>query len=497
MSVLPLDKPAVEYLVYDKDTKNQYVTLFKWAKGCQLRNGVTKRINIVAGTLLQTHLVFVCKRKDDKGPECLGPLGRDQDADIIADDYDVPNMTLIDIRKCQKFITVNSFNLLSRASGADIVPDTLISNLVVYERTEQLKVYGKIILDQVNGPWMSTDNARGSKYKYTVSPKSSATVDMLALLTPLYHLPNFCGFYQDYENDMDSETVIDTNLDMVNSEYNFGSHFESDLLIEPVGYTFRMTKDQWTAIGFLILFCFTKSGEVANLGQAFEKRLATLKNAAKLRIDVKEVMSRIDIASFAKIQSFISDYPKLKTAIIQQIIANKDAVSTNACNIMRESNLSSFLAIVKFISAEFVTALHFDIDVVPEYTAFKKKQELLEARYGAETWTYYKLICPDDQTASTADVPQLVNAAKAWCISHGLPTLANLKTKNQIPKRFEVKAMRTLPLIYQKRFVDLNDFKAMISNCGLNIDLSALGEEQWTELLGLATEPYKEEKDKK
>lgn len=124
----------------------------------------------------------------------------------------------------------------------------------------------------------------------------------------------------------------------------------------------------------------------------------------------------MDIDSMSQISFKMFEFPQLKIFFLTQLLSNTDALSTNLSNILRESNLSSCCAIAKFVSASTLTALHIDGRVLAEWMLFTNMKTILINRYGQNTWTYYKLICPDDKTAATTDLPFLTAAAKAWSV---------------------------------------------------------------------------------
>lgn len=324
---------------------------------------------------------------------------------------------------------------------------------------------------------------KGKQYKYSFETRRG-TSNLAAICLPLLTLDNVHLALGEYRNKPDEGVSFFSRQDNVTFEDSLDSYYprSPSVVNDPIEFT----REEWKALAFITAFCFTKTGDVQYLVQAVTKRLSTLKVVAALRFDIPILLGKIDVDSMATISTKVAEFPQFKKVFLTQMLSNTDVLSTHLCTILRESNLSSFCAIAKFLSAPTLTMLHIESRVLGEWVIFAEKRAKLELRYGVNTWTYHKLIAPDDQTAATTDMPWLAAAAKAWAVEIGNTTLNRLKIRTMVPPEFHQKARTHLAPQFQSRVVTLENFQKLMRGCNFPLALDKLSQAEWNQLLDLS-----------
>lgn len=192
----------------------------------------------------------------------------------------------------------------------------------------------------------------GKQYKYSFETRKG-TNNLAAICLPLLTLDNVHLALGEYKNKPDEGVSFFSRQDKVSFEDSLDSYYprSPSVVNDPIDFT----KEEWKALAFITAFCFTKTGDVQYLIQALTKRLSTLKVVAALRFDIPILLGKIDVDSMATISTKVAEFPQFKKIFLTQMLSNTDVLSTHLCTILRESNLSSFCAIAKFLSAPTLT----------------------------------------------------------------------------------------------------------------------------------------------
>lgn len=385
-----------------------------------------------------------------------------------------------------KYVSIEMKNLLARASGIDAVADTLgdyiFEDSSAAYPVRHIFAFATLKLC-VKEYFLMSNAARNQHMRYVLTSKDKG-YNLLAILTPLASLPNFADCITEYSRDVDTgvDFVLpdtDANTSKSDWELYFGTTVMSSIKVV-------FNPDEWKVLAFLIVYCFNKTGEPNNLMNAIMKRLSAIKNAGHLQFDPKDLMEKIDLTSLIGLSAYMQDYPKLKSTIFSFLLGNSDPVGMHLAMVLKNANLSAFSAVVAFLGADQLTRLHFDQLIMREWQAFIVKKEKLVREYGENGLYYHKLICPDDQTAMTTDIPMLTAAARLWCKNNGMSSLANLKIKqDQYPKHFDTKVTEIVPLKFQAKALDQAQFKQLVTDCKLK--LANLSNQDWVDLFDYAT----------
>lgn len=323
----------------------------------------------------------------------------------------------------------------------------------------------------------------GKQYKYSFETRKGTT-SLASICLPLLTLENVHHALGEYKIKPDEGVSFYSAQDTVTYEEVLDAFYPRNASL--VNETVEFSKEEWKALAFITAFCFTKTGDSQYLIQALTKRLSTLKVVAALRFDIPLLLGKIDVDSMASISTKVAEFPQLKKIFLTQMLSNTDVLSTHLCTILRESNLSSFCAISKFLSVPTLTLLHIESRILDEWVIFAEKKSKLELRYGANTWTYHKLIAPDDQTAATTEMPFLTAAAKTWAVETGNATLSRLKIRSTVPPEFNQKAKTPLGPQFQSRIVTLENFQKLMKGCNFPLALDKLSQAEWNQLLDLS-----------
>ncbi|QNS17447.1 nucleoprotein [Serbia mononega-like virus 1] len=373
------------------------------------------------------------------------------------------------------YVTEAMKDLLGRSSGIDAKADKINELAFVVSSVPYAPrhIFSFNNLELAIKEYFKVGGTRKLDIKYSLKAKTKG-FNLMAVLAPLTILPNFADCMTEYSFNKDAGVEY---LTVAVTE--FADYLESGVTSTSEAVSFNI--DEWKVLAFTIIFCFNKTADLANLTTAIKNRLNAIKNAGHLRYDTARFLEKIDIASFVTLSTEMADYPKLKTAIYSYMLANSDPICRHLAIVLKNANLSAFSAVVAFLGADQLTKLHLHSSIMREWHLFIAKKEKLIEQYGELGLIYHKLICPDDTTAMTTDIPMLTAAGKLWCRQNGMSTLANLKIKqDKYPPIYDQLVQDILPQKYQAQAMDLQLFKNLVKGCGLK--LANLSDADWLDL---------------
>lgn len=230
----------------------------------------------------------------------------------------------------------------------------------------------------------------------------------------------------------------------------------------------KWSKVQIQSLAYTILLAMVKQVLDWNQFSSFvERRIKALSfqlGADGIKISAEAIIAALDPVDVTTFSTRIPFFKQLKSMMFNALIMFPDSVTHHMSQIFKESSITLFSFIHKFLATDDPTYLHVDGSLLQPITIWMERYRQLNSDYGS-SWHYYKLLCPDGMLTSTKDIQILADAAMSWMITIDAPQreqLGRLRGFNQ-NERFLRLAARRLP----DRFVNV----ARKSSAQLRADL--------------------------
>lgn len=267
---------------------------------------------------------------------------------------------------------------------------------------------------------------------------SAGSVSLTKYLAPFTGITGFTETYGDYLYNPDTGVVA------VPDPLDAPANPPQDRLVAEAN---RLPQNMRTSLAFLYALVSLKTmGNANQYNQVMRRRVEALQYVLAddylNLITIKAILTRETCEKIAKKLSF---YPKLKAMVCNLLMSQGGQIRIHANLIIKESQMSLFGVIFKFLMGDVKTAAHLEPSVLADTRKFLAVYEALRLRYG-ESWSLYKVLEPTGTMVQNANWPKLAEASMAFAITYDSTNYARMAQAGNISARmFTLVSQRISP----------------------------------------------------